>query len=379
MSGKNQEEFQKLVQKYLDDTASAKERDVLDRYYLLFGDEPARTSLLNDQELILLEQRIESGLFARVRRPMKVRRLWPRIVAAAAIVVVVFGAGLFVYKHQQMTGKSIVAHANDVVPGKVGATLTLASGKKISLAEAVNGEIAKEAGISVTKTADGQIVYQIKESSSDENKINTLTTAKGETYMLILPDKSRVWMNAASSLTYAAGLRKGGFRRVKLEGEAYFKVEKDKQHPFIVESGNQQVEVLGTEFNVNAYRDEKVSKTTLLEGSVTLSENGESRKLVPGTQAVNANGHIKVSAVDTELAVAWKNNKFIFERLPIQEIMRIISRWYNVEIIYQGDVPEGTFWGSVSRYDNISKVLVTLETAGGVHFKIEGRKIYVSK
>ncbi len=306
-------------------------------------------------------------------------RLWPRIIAiTAAVVLIVFGVYFF-NNNKGIDGNSSHLLANDIAPGKVGATLTLANGKKIRLSDAVNGEIAKESGISITKTADGQVVYQIKSNQGDPDEINTLSTAKGETYILTLPDQSKVWLNAASSLTYNAALTEHGVRRVKLSGEAYFEVAKDKAHPFIVESGNQQVEVLGTHFNVNAYQDEKVFRTTLLEGSVKVSENGQTRVMVPGIQAVNAGGDIKLSKVDTELAVAWKSNNFIFDRLDIKEIMRIIERWYNVEVIYKEEITAGTFWGSVSRFDNVSKVLISLEATGNVHFKIEGRKIFVSR
>lgn len=304
--------------------------------------------------------------------------LWPRIIAIAAVVLIVFGVYFFNYD-KGIDDNSSHLLANDIAPGKVGATLTLANGKKIRLSDAVKGEIAKESGISITKTAEGQVVYEIKSNQGNPDEINTLSTAKGETYILTLPDQSKVWLNTASSLTYNAALMEHGVRRVKLSGEAYFEVAKDKAHPFIVESGNQQVEVLGTHFNVNAYQNEKVFRTTLLEGSVKVSENGQTRIMVPGIQAVNSGGDIKLSKADTELAVAWKSNNFIFDRLDIKEIMRTIERWYNVEVIYKEEITPGTFWGSVSRFDNVSKVLISLEATGNVHFKIEGRKIYVSR
>ncbi|EDM38001.1 putative anti-sigma factor [Pedobacter sp. BAL39] len=305
-------------------------------------------------------------------------KLWPRIAGIAAMVALM-AMGIYFFSYNQKTPTPDYRHllANDIAPGKLGATLTLANGEKIRLSDAANGEIAKESGISISKTADGQIVYQLQSATGDQDKVNTLTTAKGETFILTLPDQTKVWLNAASSLTYTANLRDKGVRRIRLSGEAYFEVSKDKEHPFIVESGDQQVEVLGTHFNVNAYPDEKVFRTTLLEGSVKVSEYGQTKLLTPGNQASNAGGSIQLGAVDTDLAIAWKSNNFIFDRLDIKEIMRTIARWYNVEVIYQGDIPTDTFWGSVSRFDNISKVLIPLEATGNVHFKIEGRKIYV--
>ena len=305
-------------------------------------------------------------------------KLWPRIAGIAAMVALI-AMGIYFFSYNQKTAVPDYRHllANDIAPGKLGATLTLANGEKIRLSDAANGEIAKESGISISKTADGQIVYRLQSATGDQDKVNTLTTAKGETFILTLPDRTKVWLNAASSLTYTANLRDKGVRRIRLSGEAYFEVSKDRHHPFIVESGDQQVEVLGTHFNVNAYPDEKVFRTTLLEGSVKVSEYGQTKLLTPGNQASNAGGNIQLGAVDTDLAVAWKSNNFIFDRLDIREIMRTIARWYNVEVIYQGDIPTDTFWGSVSRFDNISKVLIPLEATGNVHFRIEGRKIYV--
>lgn len=309
----------------------------------------------------------------------KTVRIWPRIAAiAAAVVLIAFGVQFF-------TGDKGGSHnydhlaANDIAPGKVGATLTLSDGKKIRLDDAVNGIIAREAGISVSKTGGGQVVYQIKAGRGDKNMVHTLATTKGETYVLTLPDQTKVWLNAASSLTYNTALVSNGVRRVKLTGEAYFEVAKDKDHPFVVESGDQKVEVLGTHFNVNAYSDEKAYRTTLLEGSVKVSEGGQSKILSPGSQAVNSGGDIKLNTVDTDLAVAWKNNNFIFDRLNIRQIMRIIERWYDVEVVYDGEVPAGTFWGSVSRFGKVSQVLIPLEATGNVHFRIEGRTIYVSR
>jgi ferric-dicitrate binding protein FerR (iron transport regulator) len=382
MSGKNQKEFQKLVQKYLDGEASTDEKNALDDYYLLFRDEPDHTSLLSDKQLFLLEQRLENGLFARIHQPAKVWRMWPRIASvAAAIAVIVFGASLFVYHKQQNT--NVTTKATDITPGKIGATLTLSNGKKIRLSDAANGEIAKEAGISVTKTADGQIAYEIKETTSFENNINTLTTAKGETYVLTLPDKSRVWMNAASSLTYSTSLNEHKQRRVKLDGEAYFQIAKDKAHPFIVESKGQEVEVLGTHFNINSYGDDKIVRTTLLEGSVkVVFQKGERTEkiLKPGQQSILLpDNRIAVKEVDVNEAVAWRDGKFIFDREGMGTIMRKVARWYNVEVIFEDDIQNKQITGSVSRYANLSELLKVLETTGRAHFKIEGRKVIITK
>lgn len=305
-------------------------------------------------------------------------KLWSSIVAAAAVVLIVLGVYFFHYDNgTTIKNNQFIVH--DIAPGKSGATLTLASGKKIRLSDAAIGRLAEESGISISKTPEGQIVYEPGQNTAATDGKNTLTTAKGETYILILPDKSRVWMNAASSLTYSTTLLEDGVRKVKLEGEAYFEVAKDKEHPFVVESKGQQVEVLGTHFNVNAYGDESVIKTTLLEGRVRIFNQQMGKILVPGFEAVNTGEGITLNKVDTELAVAWKNNNFVFANARIETVMKMVERWYNVKIVYQGAMPEDQFIGVVSRFDNISKVLSILESTGLVHFKIKDRTIYVSK
>lgn len=233
--------------------------------------------------------------------------------------------------------------------------------------------------MSITKTANGQVVYTIADNNEAEaNQFNTLSTAKGETYKVNLPDGTQVWLNAASSLTYPARFTSTN-RKVTLTGEGYFEVAKDKAHPFIVGTDKQDVTVLGTHFNINAYTNESATKTTLLEGSVKVTADNQQQIIKPGQQAALRNGGIKVLEIDTELATAWKNNKFIFDGDDIQYIMRMVERWYNVEIVYDTYTANEKFYGGVSRYENVSEVLKSLESTGKIHFKVEGRKIFVRK
>ncbi|WP_245723931.1 FecR family protein [Pedobacter steynii] len=312
----------------------------------------------------------------------KTFRLWPRIAAAtAALVAIAFCIWFYTSPDPDHTPE-LVSVSEDIAPGKQGATLTLANGKKIRLSDAANGQIAKETGISVTKTADGQLVYEVKETNDNLNQINTLSTAKGETYILTLPDKSKVWLNAASSLTYSAGLMERGHsaRLVKLEGEAYFEVAKDKTHPFVVESKGQRVEVLGTHFNVNAYADEPIIATTLLEGSVKVTDGINKQIIKPGEQALNNSGKIKVEEVNIESITDWKNGELYLNHINFKVAMRKIARWYDVEIIYNASVPDDMeIGGWVSRNEKLSSVLKSIESAGLVKFKIEGKKIYINK
>ncbi|SMC60969.1 FecR family protein [Pedobacter nyackensis] len=310
-------------------------------------------------------------------------RLWPRIAAAAAILLVI-AAGLFYYtntsRHPELVSGS--RYVNDIAPGKNTATLTLANGKQIVLSDALNGELVKEAGLSISKTADGQIVYEIKDQGNPEiNKTNTLSTANGETYRVRLPDGSLVVLNAASKLTYATALNEHGVRRVTLTGEAYFEISKDKKHPFIVITDKQEVEVLGTHFNISAYKDEQAIKTTLLEGSIKVRAQNSNKILRPGQQAeLTGANQITVKTVDVTEAVAWKDGDFVFRAEPLESIMRKVARWYDVEVEYAYDAPRDIpLTAVISRSRNISSVLEGIVIAGNVHFKVEGKRVYVSR
>jgi transmembrane sensor len=328
-----------------------------------------------------------------VKQPGKVS-LWPRIAAAAAVLLLVAIGGWFYSadKSAGLSSRDLVK--NDISAGKNRATLTLGNGKRIVLAGTINGELAKESGVSITKTADGKVIYKV--IATNENDVfhkgmgtaangkityNTLSTAKGETYQVILPDGTKVWLNAASSLTYPASLNVDGARKVKLEGEAYFEVAKlYGKIPFVVNSKGQDVTVLGTHFNIDSYADEKTTRTTLLEGAVKVSSFiGSNVVLKPGEQADLLDNEIKVMSVDTDEMVAWKNGYFKFVDEDMQSIMRKIARWYNVDISYSGDIPNEVFSGRISRSKSISQVLKMIESANSVHFKVEGRRVTVIK
>ncbi|HEY9197254.1 MAG TPA: FecR domain-containing protein, partial [Mucilaginibacter sp.] len=233
----------------------------------------------------------------------------------------------------------------------------------------------------VNKTADGRIVYNAEDGAgADKAGMNTMTTPRGGQYWVVLPDGSRVLLNAASSLTYPTAFN-GNERRVELTGEAYFEVAHNPAKPFRVSSSGQMVEVLGTHFNINAYQDEAAVKTTLLEGRVKVraADKNKVRFLQPGQQSVVNAQTFEVNTVETDEAVAWKDGQFVFEGDNIQHIMRMISRWYDVEISYAGTPPDDNFGGNVSRFSNVSEVLKALQLTGKVRFQIEGRKITVSK
>jgi len=256
--------------------------------------------------------------------------------AAAAIILLSFSIAVLYYVNKK---EEIHVFAADVDPGSNKAILTLADGRKISLTDAIDGNVAVQDGISITKTANGQLIYTITAQSNvglDSTKFNTISTPNGGEWQIKLPDGSNIWLNAASSLKYPLSFASSKQRHVELTGEAYFEVAKDKSRPFIVSSSKQKLEVLGTHFNINSYTDEPVTKTTLLEGSIRISQNGTNNVevLEPGEQSiVSANGiNVKESNVDE--AVAWRKGYFMFVNEKQESIMRKIARWYNVEVNY---------------------------------------------
>lgn len=302
--------------------------------------------------------------------------------AAAAAVVLITGGGLY-YNHRENS-----SFANDIAPGKNGATLTLANGKKIYLAQLQSGKVANEAGVTISKNKTGEIVYRvIAADATASSALNTLQTLRGEHASVRLPDGTEVFLNASSSLTYPSSFAHLKQRQVELAGEGYFEVAKDKKHPFIVQTDQQTVQVLGTHFNINAYKDEKATKTTLLEGSVEISRltntahTKETIVLKPSQQAtLTFNSKIEVKDIDTEETIAWKNNEFLFKTDDFRTVMRKIARWYDIEVIYEPSAPlDLQLGGYSSRARNISAILKMMEKTGEVHFRIEGRRVYVSK
>lgn len=304
-----------------------------------------------------------------------------KILATVTVILVVFQSVYTYYRStEKTTDNKVVKSINvktNIRPGSNKAILTLQDGSTIVLNDAKDGTLAQQGNAKVVKLANGQVIYN-NEADAAPTKVlyNTMSTPKGGQYKLTLPDGTEVWLNSASSITYPTAFVDKE-RNVSITGEAYFEVAKDKTKPFHVKAGNQMVEVLGTHFNIMAYADEEAIKTTLLEGSVKISENNQSSILKPGDQAVvDKNGSLKVGPASIEDALAWKNGYFKFNRVDIKYIMRQLARWYDVDVIYQGQIPNDEFVGKMGRGENIAQVLHLLEL-GGVHFKIDDKKIIV--
>ncbi|SMD17026.1 FecR family protein [Pedobacter nyackensis] len=342
----------------------------------------------SDEEIILMDRTIADQIFDQVvalpQKKVRQRALW-KPVAAVAAVFIVAALGLYIYTNRSADKqKQFVSPISHIKTGGNKAYLTLANGKRIILTDSKNGTLVAQNGVQITKTNDGQLVYTvIGNKSSSGNDYNIIETPRGGQYQIHLPDGTNVWLNAASSLKYPS-VFKGNERKVELKGEAYFEVSINKKMPFKVTINSQTIEVLGTHFNVKGYAEEADTKTTLLEGSVkvvsTYSTTGVLIK--PGQQALvkrNGDDQINIVEADMEEVMAWKNNYFRFNNENIESVMRKISRWYDVNVEYDGAISDEEFNGTISRTKNIAQVLKMLEDTQGVHFKIEGRRIVVMK
>lgn len=365
-----------LLQRYRDGLCTPEEVLLISHWFNHHADNTA--DVTGDVDVAAIRDEIWERLPAS-KQPHK-RRLWPVWAAAASLLLVVMAALTYFILLKPQQPPVETAYKNDVSPGTTGATLTLANGQQIRLSDQADGTLASQTGVRITKSASGVLTYEVISKDAAADAINTLSTNQGETYEVKLPDGSIVTLNTASSLVYPANLTAQKQRRVALTGEAFFQVAKDAEHPFIVTTGDQIVQVYGTEFNINAYPDEPHVATTLVGGSVKVTAGGKEHMLIPGEQALSRDGGFRVSRVNMDSVTDWKNGDFYLNRADFRTAMRKIARWYNVEVIYDASVPANLRSGGwISRSNNLSTVLKSIENSGLVKFRIEGRKIYVTK
>jgi hypothetical protein len=320
------------------------------------------------------------------------RKTGRRWAIAAAVIFLVAAGGYFGLIHTRTPVPGIATQPglkNDVPPGYSKAVLTLANGAAVILDSVHTGTLTQQGNTTVVNSTNGQLAYNTLDNASASQRTtevlyNILATPRGGQYQLQLPDGSRVWLNASSSIRYPTAFT-GTERRVEIKGEAYFEVAQNTAMPFkvaiITNAGNAgEVQVLGTHFNINAYDDEHIIKTTLLEGAVKISAGTSHHVLKPGQQAQLSKGEaIKViDDADTEEAVAWKDGRFYFNGADIQTVMRQVSRWYDVDVKYEGSIPTGHYKGRPARDLSVSQMLKVVEYSG-VKIRIEGKKIIVQE
>jgi len=383
----NQQDYFELYEKYLSGKCTPEERKLLDGYLDEFDlkDIPWDEKIGKREEF---EQKIFNKISNRVEKnPFILRKIkikWMSV--AASILLVAFSAGLYLAnRHDEklpLVQHKSVPLKNDILPGGNKALLTLADGSEIVLDSAKNGIVTKQGNAAINKTKNGEVVYNATHAHNPSSNLavvyNTVSTPRGGEYQVVLSDGTKAWLNAASSLKFPTAFQ-GKTRSVEITGEVYFEVAKNKNMPFKVLSNGAEIEVLGTHFDVMAYGDEPELKTTLLEGSVKFSKNGSAVLLKPGQQAIatNTSKNIIVQPANMKETMAWRNGYFIFQDENIQSIMRKVARWYDVDVQYQGNMESKEFGGKISRYNNISDLLKTLELTRTIHFKVEGRRVTV--
>lgn len=403
--------YQELASKWLDNTITDEEKLEFSHWYNSGQDKPFEMpDGFSSGEEALRERillNIEKGILPKENAPSRITH-WYRYVAAA-LVLFILATGLFFLNRPanqlvkvepsplrgaplkqsspapQQKQITLNDEQHDIPAGKDKAVLTLGDGTRIILDDAQNGILAKQGGRSILKTSNGELIYAFSQaiapaapmSTAALVSYNTIETPKGGKFQVKLPDGSKVWLNAASSLRFPIAFS-GSKREVHLKGEAYFEVAPDSMRVFEVITRNQKVQVLGTHFNINAYGDEPTVNTTLLEGSVKISDlrTNASQLLKPGEQSILSESIEIVNVDNVEKSVAWKDGYFQFYESDIQTVMRQIGRWYDVDVRYEGEIPHHRFGGEIERSLSLLQVLKILEKTQ-VHFRLEGKEVIV--
>ena len=382
-----EKKFYVLAEKWLNSTITPEEKIVFFDWYNKYQDSPLTITetVAKDADALKLKlwQAIQSKRNLSNKKGiisyLNTRRI------AAAVILLVASASIYFLLNTTNTNTSLVSlsankiKTTPILPGGNKATLTLANGKVITLDDAANGTISTQTNTKIIKLKSGLLSYQTNNSGSTAvASINVLTTPKGGQYQVVLPDGTSVWLNAASTLKYPTFFS-ANERTVELSGEAYFEVTKNKDVPFKVKVNDMEVNVLGTHFNVMAYNDENVIKTTLLEGSVKVSTSNISKLIVPGQQVQLAtSGKFTVSDADVDEAVAWKNGFFQFNSADMQTIIKQLSRWYDVDIVCDKKIDEH-FTGTISRNVEADKVFKMLQSTGAIKIDVKNKQVLITK
>lgn len=386
----SEEELRKIINKYINGKATKAEVKFIETYYSFLDAQESAEKALGDEELAQLEDRALNTIQSRIKTTRKaVKNLdWKKYTAAIVLLMGITAAAFhYLNTQKQLQVNPLVVYKGklDVLPGEDAALLTLSTGETIALNENNRKKLLNDNRLSISSNAEGQLVYKVKAinaGSSDSYSFNTIETRKGNQIQLILSDGTKVWLNALSSLRFPEAFN-GKTREVELQGEGYFEVEKDKAHPFIVKSsslmsGNkQEVEVLGTHFNINSY--DAAIRTTLAEGSVRVSNGNVSKVLAPSYQSSLTHNQIQVYPVNVEDEIDWKNGLFRFNNASLQSILLQLERWYNIDADMK-NIPNKRFNGVISRKVNLSEVLNMLSLTGNIEFELtQDRKLYINQ
>ncbi|MBC9934146.1 FecR family protein [Chitinophaga qingshengii] len=382
-------DYEKLLQRYLDGQCSPEELEVLfgylhtsgSRRHLLGVVKQEFDRVMNEKHAVPegMGDRIEARLLQEIRRrkvvPMRPRYRWWG--AAAAVAVLLSATAIFYTTRQQPAPKLARLHVTPVgLPGNQQAQLTLSDGSVITL-DSTGRQVIQQGNVQVQQY-NGQLLYPLTAGPSSVVSYNLLAVPRGGQFNVVLPDGSRVWLNAASRLRYPTAFPAGN-RTVEIQGQAYFDIKQIPGQPFIVKVNNMEVQVLGTSFDIMAYSDEPATRTTLVEGAVKVKYGDNEKQLRPGQAAAvdNTTGALSVQTVDLREATAWRTDHFNFENTSLASILRQLSRWYDVEADYQSIPADYRFGGYISRSKPLQEVLPMLET-DSLKFKLEGRTIKVT-
>ncbi len=305
-------------------------------------------------------------------------------VAACISLAMLVGTGLLLLRKENTEDTLLATEGKAILPGSDKARIVFDDGSFVELANVREDTVLQDQGLRIYRQGDGSIAYEIDSNKERRNLYNTVITPKGGEYSLVLPDGSKVWVNAASKLRYSTTFDED-IRAVELDGEAYFEVKKvlknGKRQPFVVRTGEQELEVLGTSFNINSY--DKHITTTLVEGSVALkyTNNETIQYLKPSQQSKFSRDSkkIAITTVDPYYTIAWKHGKFAFEGASIYKVMEDVARWYDVDVQYEGDLSDVRYTGTISRFENFKQLLQLIEWTNLVTFKVDGRRVTVMK
>lgn len=348
-------------------------------YYI--GDELIKPRILQN---IFEDERLSLEHHVRIASP-KMRWYNFSIAASVLFLLGLIGAFWWYYQGLHMDRNLSLEESAAILPGSHKARIQFEDGSFVELDQIAGDTLIRDKGLHIFRKADGSISYAYDEGKAVHKELyNTIVTPRGGEYSLTLPDGSKVWLNAATTLRYPLEFGED-HRTVELDGEAYFEVvkqkRKDKRIPFYVATGRQKVEVLGTQFNVNTYGQEY--KTTLIEGRVAMHYQNSSdvKVLAPSQQAVYsiATGTSRIVSVDPYYSVAWRSGKFAFDGASIYQVMEDVARWYDVEVEYNADMSQIKYSGSISRFENFEQLLQLIEWTDLVTFKVQGRRITVMK
>jgi transmembrane sensor len=378
----NSERLKYLADKWLAGTISTEEKIEFDEWYLSYEDHlvedftAERLQAIESELYWSIQTKAEMNQSGQLHRTYHLKKVW----YWAAAILVIMGIGGFFYTQQETPATT--AEVAVIKPGSERGNLRLGDQQAYNLDGLKNGVLENRGGIEIVKTKEGEISYILREKGAlNPNNIieSSISTPNGGQYKIQLSDGTRIWLNAASEVKFPIAFVKEQ-RVVELQGEAYFEVAKDTKRPFIVKTAKEKVTVLGTHFNVNAYREEAVSKVSLLEGKVQVAthQNDYSTRLEPGQQTVNGSGTVRVESFNPEESIAWKNGDFVFNNETLEQVMLKVGRWYDVNVQVDPSIAKIQIWASISKSEQIDKVLRLVQLASDhITYRIEGRRVYM--